>query len=157
MPALLSAVVDDDRETGILAVEALGKLKAPVLDVAQALLPLPEQERWARLVPALFRFKESATVRIAERGLALPDPDLHARAAYALARDPLPEGLPPLRGLLADPNPQVRAWAARGDRERAFGVKVEFCALIAGYQWVIWALSGFGYVWPIWPMGSRGL
>jgi cyclophilin family peptidyl-prolyl cis-trans isomerase/HEAT repeat protein len=114
VPALLSAVVDDDRETGILAVEALGKLKAPVLDVAQALLPLPEQERWARLFPALFRFKEAATVRIAERGLALPDPELHARAAYALARDPLPEGLPPLRGLLADPNPQVRGWAARG-------------------------------------------
>jgi cyclophilin family peptidyl-prolyl cis-trans isomerase/HEAT repeat protein len=113
VPALLSAVVDDDRETGILAVEALGKVKAPVLDVAQALLPLPEQERWARLFPSLFRFKEAATVRIAERGLALPDPELHAQAAYALARDPLPEGLPPLRGLLADPNPQVRGWAAR--------------------------------------------
>ena len=113
VPTLLSAVVDDDRETGILAVEALGKLKAPVLDVAQALLPLPEQERWARLFPSLFRFKEAATVRIAERGLALPDPELHAWAAYALARDPLPEGLPLLRGLLADPNPQVRGWAAR--------------------------------------------
>ncbi len=50
----------------------------------------------------------------------------------------------------------VRAWAARGDRERAFRVKVEFCALIAGYQWVIWALAGFGYVWPIWPMLGMG-
>ncbi|HYN22558.1 MAG TPA: peptidylprolyl isomerase, partial [Thermoanaerobaculia bacterium] len=105
---------DDDRETGVLAVEALGKLKAPVVDVAQALLPLSEQERWARLFPSLFRFKEPATVRIAERGLALPDPELHARSAYALGRDPLPEGLPSLRGLLADPNPQVRVWAARG-------------------------------------------
>lgn len=113
VPALLSAVVDDDREVGVLAVEALGKLKAPVLDVAQALLPLPEQERWARLFPALFRFKEAATVRIAERGLALPDPEIHARAAYALARDPLPEGLPLLRTLLADPDPRVRGWAAR--------------------------------------------
>ena len=113
VPALLAAVVDHDREVGILAVEALGKLKAPVLDVAQALLPLPEQERWARLFPALFRFKEAATVRIAERGLALTDPELHARAAYALARDPLPEGLPLLRNLLADPSPQVRGWAAR--------------------------------------------
>jgi cyclophilin family peptidyl-prolyl cis-trans isomerase/HEAT repeat protein len=114
VPALIAAVVDDDREVGILAVEALGKLKAPVLDVAQALLPLPEQERWARLFPSLFRFKEAATVRIAERGLALPDPELHARAAYALARDPMPEGLPPLRSLLADPDPRVRGWAARG-------------------------------------------
>ena len=50
----------------------------------------------------------------------------------------------------------VRAWAARGDRDRAFRVKVEFCALIAGYQWVIWALAGFGYVWPIWPMLGMG-
>ncbi|HWM94718.1 MAG TPA: peptidylprolyl isomerase [Thermoanaerobaculia bacterium] len=114
VPALLSAVVDDDRETGLLAVEALGKLKAPVLDVAQALLPLPEQERWARLFPSLFLFKESATVRIAERGLALPDPELHARAAYALSRDPLPEGLPLLLTLVADPDPRVRGWAARG-------------------------------------------
>ena len=112
-PVLLAAVVDDDRETGILAVEALGKLGAPVLDVAQALLPLSEQERWARLFPSLFRFKEAAAVRIAERGLALPDPELHARAAYALARDPLPEGLPLLRNLLADPDPRVRGWAAR--------------------------------------------
>ena len=39
---------------------------------------------------------------------------------------------------------------------RAFRVKVEFCALIAGYQWVIWALSGFGYLWPIWPMLGMG-
>ena len=50
----------------------------------------------------------------------------------------------------------VRAWAARGDRERSFRVKVEFCALIAGYQWVIWALTGFGYLWPIWPMLGMG-
>lgn len=114
VPTLLQAVTDEDHGTGILAVEALGKLKAPVLDVAQALLPLHEQERWARLFPSLFLFKEPATVRIAERGLALPDAELHARAAYALGRDPLPEGLPLLRGLLADPNPQVRVWAARG-------------------------------------------
>ncbi len=114
IPALMGSVGDADRETGILAVEALGKLKVPVLDVAQALLGLPEQERWARLFPSLFRFKEPATVRLAEGGLALPDPELHARAAYALARDPLPEGLPILRTLLADPDPRVRAWAARG-------------------------------------------
>ena len=53
-------------------------------------------------------------VPLAERGLALPDPELHARAAYALAREPFPQAAPLLRGLLADPDPRVRAWAARG-------------------------------------------
>jgi signal transduction histidine kinase len=46
----------------------------------------------------------------------------------------------------------ARAWAARGDADRSFRVKVEFCALVAAYQWIIWALTGFGYLWPIWPM-----
>ncbi|MES1245707.1 MAG: HEAT repeat domain-containing protein, partial [Acidobacteriota bacterium] len=114
VPALLQAVTDTDRETGSLAVEALGKLKAPVLDVAQALLPLDEQERWARLFPYLFLFKEDATVLLAEKGLALADPEIHFHAAYALARDPRPESLSLLRSLLSDPDARVRAWAARG-------------------------------------------
>jgi cyclophilin family peptidyl-prolyl cis-trans isomerase/HEAT repeat protein len=114
VPSLLQAVTDTDHETGALAVEALGKLKAPVLDVAQALLPLDEKERWARLFPYLFLFKEDASVLLAERGLALTDPEIHARAAYALARDPRPEGLSFLRSLLSDPDARVRAWAARG-------------------------------------------
>jgi cyclophilin family peptidyl-prolyl cis-trans isomerase/HEAT repeat protein len=111
--ALFAAVRDKDRETGVLAVEALGKLKARLVDVLEALLPLPEPERWARLLPHLFRFKEETLVSIAERGLAQTDPELHARAAYALARDPFPQALPTLRKLLADPQPRVRAWAAR--------------------------------------------
>jgi cyclophilin family peptidyl-prolyl cis-trans isomerase len=114
VPTLLQAVTDTDRETGALAVEALGKLKAPVLDVAQALLPLDETERWTRLFPYLFLFKEDATVLLAEKGLALPDPEIHVRAAYALARDPRPEGLSLLRSLLSDPDARVRAWSARG-------------------------------------------
>lgn len=114
VPALLQAVTDTDRETGTLAVEALGKLKAPVLDVAQALLPLDEQERWSRLFPHLFLFKEDATVLLAEKGLAIADPGIHVRAAYALARDPRPEALSLLRSLLSDPDARVRAWAARG-------------------------------------------
>jgi cyclophilin family peptidyl-prolyl cis-trans isomerase/HEAT repeat protein len=113
VPALLQAVTDTDRETGTLAVEALGKLKAPVLDVAQALLPLDEQERWARLFPHLFLFKEDAAALLAEKGLALADPEIHVRAAYALARDPRPESLSLLRSLLSDPDARIRAWAAR--------------------------------------------
>jgi len=111
--ALFTAVRDADRETGVLAVEALGKLGARVVDVLEALLPLPEEERWARLMPHLFRFKEETIVSLAERGLTLPDPMLHLRAAYALSREPFAQGAPTLRKLLADPAPRVRAWAAR--------------------------------------------
>ena len=111
--ALLLAVRDTDRETGLLAVEALGKLGARVVDVVEQLLPLSEEERWARLLPGLFRFKEDTTVSLAERGLAQTDPALHARAAYALSRDPRPPALPILRKLLGDADPRVRAWAAR--------------------------------------------
>jgi cyclophilin family peptidyl-prolyl cis-trans isomerase/HEAT repeat protein len=112
--ALFAAVRDKDRGTGVLAVEALGRLGARVVDVLEALLPLPEPERWARLLPHLFRFKDDTVVSLAERGLAQTDPALHARAAYALAREPKPAGILSLRKLLADPDRQVRAWAARG-------------------------------------------
>ena len=83
------------------------------MDVLEALLPLPEPERWARLLPHLFRFKDDTVVSLAERGLAQTDPELHARAAYALSREPKAQGLPTLRKLLADPAPRVRAWSAR--------------------------------------------
>jgi cyclophilin family peptidyl-prolyl cis-trans isomerase/HEAT repeat protein len=111
---LLTAVRDADPEVGTLAVEALGKLKVPVVEVLEALLPLDETERWSRLVPHLFRFQEESMVQVAERGLARTEPGLHARAAYALARDPFPQSAPLLRGLLADPDPLVRSWVARG-------------------------------------------
>jgi cyclophilin family peptidyl-prolyl cis-trans isomerase/HEAT repeat protein len=111
--ALYTAVRDKDRETGVLAVEALGRLGVRVVDVLEVLLPLPEPERWARLLPHLFRFKDDTVVSLAERGLAQTDRELHARAAFALAREPKPAALPTLRKLLADPDPRVRAWAAR--------------------------------------------
>ncbi|HVT18595.1 MAG TPA: peptidylprolyl isomerase [Thermoanaerobaculia bacterium] len=112
--ALLAAVHDADHETGVLAVEALGRLHVPVAEVGEQLLALPEDERWARLLPYLFRFREPAMIPLAERGLVVSGADLHARAAYALARDPLPAAAPLLRRLLSDPASQVRAWAARG-------------------------------------------
>src|SRR6185436_12979353 len=105
-------VRDPDREVGTLAVEALGKLKAPLVEVLEALLPLDESERWSRVVPYLFRFHEDSMVQVAERGLARTEPGLHARAAYALAREPFPQAAPLLRSLVADPDPLVRDWVA---------------------------------------------
>lgn len=113
-PALRQAMLDPDRETGALAVEALGRLATPLVEVAEQLLKLPEEERWPRLLPYLFRFKDAALVPLAEHGLGLPDPELHRWSAYALARDPLPAAAPLLRRLAGDPDPLVRAWAARG-------------------------------------------
>jgi cyclophilin family peptidyl-prolyl cis-trans isomerase/HEAT repeat protein len=113
-PALRQAMLDRDRETGALAVEALGRVATPLVEVAEQLLKLPEEERWPRLLPYLFRFKDEALVPLAEHGLGLPDPELHRWSAYALARDPLPAALPLLRRLAGDPDPLIRAWAARG-------------------------------------------
>ncbi|HEX2254350.1 MAG TPA: HEAT repeat domain-containing protein, partial [Thermoanaerobaculia bacterium] len=113
---LLVAVADPDRETGLLAVEALGKVGVSVVDVLGALTrsELAEDERWARLLPPLFRFDEPATVPVAEGALGrVPDPELRRRAVYALARSPRPESLPRLRELVGDDDPRVRAWAAR--------------------------------------------
>src|ERR1700720_2174280 len=65
-PALRQAMLDPDRETGALAVEALGRLATPLVEVAEQLLKLPEEERWPRLLPYLFRFKDEALVPLAE-------------------------------------------------------------------------------------------
>jgi cyclophilin family peptidyl-prolyl cis-trans isomerase/HEAT repeat protein len=113
-PVLLRAMRDPDREVGALAVEALARLRTPLADVQQALLPLAVDERAPRLLPALYRFQEDATVEAARELLPLRDRALHARAAYALARHPRPSGAVHLRGLLADGDPWVAAWAIRG-------------------------------------------
>lgn len=119
---MLRAVGDADRETGRLAVEGLAKAGVVLSDVVTRLVELPTAEILPRLLPSLFRFEDPALVRWAAQGLELDDPYLHAMAAYALSREPKPEGLPHLRHLLADPDPWVRGWAARalgqvGERE----------------------------------------
>ncbi|MEE8525399.1 MAG: peptidylprolyl isomerase [Thermoanaerobaculia bacterium] len=131
--SLFGAILDRDRETGRLAVEALAKLEvafASVVDGFGTLSPedLPRDEIEARLLPSLFRFQtpagEAADEEVlawAEAGLEAADPELHAMAAYALAREVKPRSAPLLRSLLADGDPWVRGWAARalgqvGDR-----------------------------------------
>ncbi|HSM51956.1 MAG TPA: HEAT repeat domain-containing protein, partial [Thermoanaerobaculia bacterium] len=112
--ALLVAVTDPDPETGMLAVEALGKLGTPLAGLLPRLAALAEPERSHRLLPSLFRFREEAAVGVAREGLARPEAELRRAAAYALARFPRPEGATDLRRLLSDPDPALRALAARG-------------------------------------------
>ncbi len=112
--ALLGALSAEDHDTGRLAVEALAKLGVPLETVVGRLIEAPSDELFPRLLPSLFRFESEAVVRWAEQGLEQSDPALHAMAAYALGRNPRPEGAPFLRPLLADGDPWVRGWAARG-------------------------------------------
>ncbi len=110
---LLEAAHEPDRETGTLAVEALGKIGVSVGEVGDALGKLSDQESWARLLPSLYRFQQPEAVSLAVDGLEVKDPDLHAWAAFALARRPVADALPQLRILVGDPQAKVRAWAAR--------------------------------------------
>ncbi|MEO7793354.1 MAG: peptidylprolyl isomerase [Thermoanaerobaculia bacterium] len=117
IPALLRATVDDDATTGTLAVEALGKLQAPLADVSRTLTALEPDAAALRLAPALFRFKEESLIEVAvglERSPSAALPAVHAGVAYALARDAQAAALPSLRRWIADPEPGIRAWAARG-------------------------------------------
>ncbi|HSM12936.1 MAG TPA: HEAT repeat domain-containing protein, partial [Thermoanaerobaculia bacterium] len=112
--ALVVAAVDPDPELGGLAVEALGKLGTPLDEVRRPLSALGEVESLRRLAPFLFRFREAEAVEVAARGLASTEAAVRRGAAYALGREPRPEGVDLLRGVLDDEDPFVRAWVARG-------------------------------------------
>ncbi len=118
VPALLELAAGAGRPEAVLAVEALGKLEAPLVEVLQALTPLAENERWARLLPHLWRFSGDTVVPLALAGLGQEDRELRAGAAFALASRapsaPRPEVAAALSALLADPEPRVRGWAALG-------------------------------------------
>ena len=118
--SLLAAIADPDFEVGRLAVEGAAKAKAPLERVIQRLLEAPSGEILSRLMPSLFRFETVGVVRWAEQGL--DEKELRPMAAYALTRNPRPEGLSLIRALVSDPDPWIRGSAARalgkvGERE----------------------------------------
>lgn len=144
---LLRAVTDADEVTGRLAVEALGKLEAPVGEVERRLAAMPDaDQRYRRLLPSLYRFHDADALAIARLAVTRSKVDERRWAAYAIARDPVAEGLPDVRRLLTSADALVRSWSARaigkvgaaGDLERleallsdqAAGVVIE--ALRAG-------------------------
>jgi cyclophilin family peptidyl-prolyl cis-trans isomerase/HEAT repeat protein len=110
---LLETASGADREIGTLAVEALAKIEVPLADVLAAMADLPERERRARLLPALYRFDKRESLTLASGWLGETTGDERAWAAYALARRGIEEAAPWLRQLLTDPDPWVRGWAAR--------------------------------------------
>lgn len=111
--SLLGSVNDDDRQVGILAIEALARRGVSLEDVVGRLAEGAGAEVFPRLMPPLFLFDSPSVVRWGVEGLAEDDAELRARAAYALSRNPRPEAAEALRGLLADGDPWVRGWAAR--------------------------------------------
>lgn len=102
-----------DSETGWLAVEAMAKLGAPLTTVLDVLEGLPAEEYWSRLTPALYRFPVDEALPTVRRALIEGGSANYAHAMYALARNPHQDSRPVLRDLLADPDPMLRALAAR--------------------------------------------
>ena len=120
--ALFAAARDKDRETGVLAVEALGRLKARAVDVLEALLPLPEEERWARLLPASLPLQggdRGVARRARPRGGSGPGAPRRRRlrpGARAQGRRPCPPCAScwpiPRRGSVPGPPALSGSWAA---------------------------------------------
>jgi HEAT repeat protein len=111
--ALLRTVADPDAETGRLAIEALARLEVDLAEVIGAAGELGQAAFWSRLLPSLYLFDNRKSLPVAQEALKLENAELHAWAAYALARNPLPEGAELLRSLLEDDDPWVQGWAAR--------------------------------------------
>jgi cyclophilin family peptidyl-prolyl cis-trans isomerase/HEAT repeat protein len=113
-PALAAATIVEDRETGLLAVEALSRIGEPFERWSGMLQTLPHDEWLVRLLPSLFRLPSDVIDDFA----ALEPVDLPADAGrwlvYAGARAGSRRALPLLREHLDDVDPWVRSWAARG-------------------------------------------
>jgi len=113
IPVLGATAAGPDQELGRLSVEALAKLGAPVTRVVDSLSGLPQGEQWGRLAPSLYRFPAEEALPTVRRALIEGGTATYFDAMYALARNPLPASLPILRDLSADPDPRLRALAAR--------------------------------------------
>jgi cyclophilin family peptidyl-prolyl cis-trans isomerase/HEAT repeat protein len=113
-------------EETTLTVEVIGALGRLGTDEARGLViealrrAYPARDANSRRIAAegllaVWRFPTGAGRALsATRFVDHPDPDLRWRAALALVRLGLPEGTSRLVGLLDDPDPRVRALAARG-------------------------------------------
>lgn len=114
-PALERALTDRDPEVVALAVEALGKCGDPA--ATAAVLPFvrrgtPEQRM--RACESLWRLADTSATSTLLAALGERDPVVRWRVVYALERLMVPERIvPAVIPVLADPDPLVRAHAAR--------------------------------------------
>lgn len=128
-PALLASVAAADRREAVLAVEALSKLETPLSEVLLALLPLGEEERWLRLLPALYRFESPTLNLLAAKGwkfasLASGSAEARRGAAFVLSTQATPSDVETLRAMALDGDPHVRAWSVRGLGEVGDGAEL---------------------------------
>ena len=120
--ALERSLADPDSEVVDLALEALGKLgdRAATPRVT-ALLVSPSPRLRGDAAVALWRLADTSAAGVLVAGLADPVPAVRWRMAYALEKLALPARVvPAVAPLLGDPDPLVRAHAARTlGRERS--------------------------------------
>ena len=111
--SLRQALSDPDPAAASEAALALGRLGGSgATDALAAALTSPSGSR-AGAALGLFR-SPGAYVRALGETLAAGDPALRRAAAYALSRNPGGDAAAWLRPLLADGDPEIAAWAARG-------------------------------------------
>lgn len=114
VPFLVRALSDPDPETASAAATALGVLGGAPAEAALRDVVAAGQGPAAAAAAALFRVRDAALVPLLSPALDAGDAALRKAAAYALARAPRPGSEEALRGLLADADAEVSAWAARG-------------------------------------------
>ena len=112
-PILNKVVGEGDETTAIWTVDALARSGAELEALLRANEDMALNELWGRLLPYLFRYPSEQTLNVARTALTMAPPKDRAQAAYTLARNPILGAAPVLRGLLEDPDPWVRGWAAR--------------------------------------------
>ena len=113
VPTLVKSLADPDAETASEAALALGRLGGAAAEEALLAALRAPAGPGAGAALALFRSPAAPVPELGE-ALSARDPALRRAAAYSLSRSPRAGSAGLLRPLLADPDPEIVGWAARG-------------------------------------------